>query len=195
MRASNGLLAGLLILAACGSARSDAGSGLSFPGGPGRAATVLGAEPLAEPGSGLRLGSAGVLGDYYFGRHALREGEAGGFRATTGLLLGPNASPGGSAGWQGPGAFDAERHGLGLATPARGADLTGIGAVPYLGVGYSGSSLKSGWGFSADLGLMSLNPGGAARFGRTLGSGPSLDEVLRDLRMAPIVQFGAIYAF
>ena len=38
--------------------------------------------------------------------------------------------------------------------------------MPYLGIGYSDYSLKTGWGFWADIGLVVQSPGGALGMGR-----------------------------
>lgn len=199
MNAASGILIGVLALGMAAQAQAGDGEGLDLPRLQGR--VKLGIESAtAEPiGSPSRLSGASVLGDYYFGRYDARDGDAGGFRATSGVFLGSQLGI-----WGGPtptgalagGPLTVERHTFSLLAPTRGSDFTGdSGLVPYVGVGYSGSSLKGGWGFSADLGLMALNPGGAARLGRTLGGGPSLEDVLREMRMSPLVQFGASYSF
>jgi hypothetical protein len=64
------------------------------------------------------------------------------------------------------------------------------GAVPYLGVGYTGLSLRGGWGFSADVGLV----GSGVRLGRSV-NGTQADELLRELRLTPILQLGVSYSF
>jgi len=66
--------------------------------------------------------------------------------------------------------------------------------VPYFGFGYTGLPSKAGWGFSADLGVMALNPGSAVKLGRVFG-GQNLDDVLRDMRLSPLVQLGVSYSF
>jgi hypothetical protein len=58
-------------------------------------------------------------------------------------------------------------------------------------VGYSGLLAKSGWGYWADIGLVVQNPGGVIGIGRAQG----FDDVLRDLRLAPLVQVGVNYSF
>lgn len=137
--------------------------------------------------------SAAVFGDVFVSRPWF--GETGGARVTSGLLVGPRGavlSPGvssstvlnGVAGHVGqmPGAAP------GLADPSADGTLT----WPYLGVGYSGSSVRYGLNFSADLGLAAQNPA-AIRFGR-VGS-TSLDEFARDLRLMPVIQLGVSYRF
>jgi hypothetical protein len=204
MRAACGLLVAVVAVGAFAPACAEEGDGLTLPRLQARVKFGIGIDAAAidstgSSGSSARLSGASGLGDYYFGRYSIRAGEAGGFRATSGVLLGSQLGI-----WGGPSAaspigsaFSVERHTFSLLSPARGVELAGqdSGTVPYLGLGYSGSSAKGGWGFSADLGLMALNPGNAVRLGRVLGGGPTLDDVLRDMRMSPLVQVGASYSF
>ena len=67
--------------------------------------------------------------------------------------------------------------------------------LPYIGIGYSNLSAKSGWHFSADLGVVSQSPGNVVRFGRVFGGTQSLDDAVRDMRLAPVVQLGVSYSF
>jgi hypothetical protein len=86
----------------------------------------------------------------------------------------------------------AHAHGLGYATdPANDSN----GTLPYIGVGYSSLAARSGWSFSADLGVVSQSPGNVVRFGRVFGGSQSLDDVIRDMRLAPVVQLGVSYSF
>ena len=121
--------------------------------------------------TGLKTGSLGVLGDMYFGAGRTRA-ESGGFRATSGLIVGGGR-------------------------PLAGSDsaLLESATVPYLGVGYSNAWPKSGWRFSADLGLVSLSPSGATGIGKVIGGSQSLDDLVRDMRLAPVVQLGVSYSF
>jgi hypothetical protein len=126
----------------------------------------------------LAVPSAQLLGDYYFTGPGFGGGRvAGGLRATSGLLIGAR-SPGPAA------------PGLSL----RRADLGGeaAGTLPYVGVGYTGLSVRGGWAFSADLGLVGTTRTPGLQLQR---SGPSLDEVLRDLRLTPTLQLGVSYSF
>jgi hypothetical protein len=94
----------------------------------------------------------------------------------------------------GPG-FGAGRVGGGLrATSGLYLGDTG-GTAPYLGVGYTGASLRGGWGFTADIGLkgLSATSGSGLRLGRT--PAPAIDDTLRDLRLAPTLQLGVTYRF
>jgi len=54
-------------------------------------------------------------------------------------------------------------------------------------------SLRGGWGFTADVGLAT---GSGLRTGRDAELGAQgLDELLRELRLRPVLQVGASYAF
>lgn len=200
--ASCWLLIGMLGTGLASVTQADEGEGLSLPRLQGRVTLGMGVETaLGDPygsGAGAKFGGASVLGDYYFGRHVTREGDSSGFRATSGVFLGSQLGS-----WGGPAAvpnaalISVERHSFSLLTPPRATETASPDAspVPYVGLGYSGGSLKGGWGFSADFGLMALNPGGATRLGRALGSGQNVEDALREMRMSPLVQLGASYSF
>ena len=135
------------------------------------------------------LASARLLGDYYFARPLALEGRASGFRATSGLIVGPRLGAW-AAGGEASSALNIERRSFGLLPPALDTVRTAR-AVPYFGLGYSDRAATGGWGFSADVGVMALNPSSGLRY----GGGRSVDDVLRDLRLAPVLQLGASYAF
>lgn len=81
----------------------------------------------------------------------------------------------------------------GLVIGPRGGEQPAI--QPYLGVGYSGLGGRgSGWSFNADFGLMALSGNGAIRLGRP-ANGQGLDDLVRELRLSPVLMFGASYAF
>ncbi|MCB2021328.1 MAG: hypothetical protein M9915_17085 [Rhizobacter sp.] len=193
-------LLGTLGLASAAWAQPVQGDGLSLPQLQGRVRLGMSATaaPLAPADGASRISGASLLGDYYFGRTELRDGDVAGFRATSGVFLGSRLGMWGGTGAQGlsSAAFSVETQTFGLASAAVGSsyDADG-GAVPYFGLGYSGSSAKGGWGFSADLGLLALNPASAVRFGRSLGSGQSLEDTLREMRLSPVLQLGASYSF
>ena len=202
MRALGWLGAGVIVLLS-EIAPAQTADGLSLPRVQGRVRLGMSADATATDlrgNAGSKLSSASVLGDYYFGRSASREGDASGFRATSGVFIGSRL---GMWGGNAPsslsgGLLTVERHNLSLFAPGYGADAAAAGdsgPVPYLGFGYSGSSQKGGWGFSADLGLMALSPGGAMRLGRAFGGGQSLDDLVRELRLSPVLQFGVSYSF
>jgi hypothetical protein len=149
--------------------------------------------------TGLQVSSVGLLGDVYFGSTpAPRATSVGGFRATSGLLIGTRST--------GPSTVAPPTSGL-LATDRRlfGASASPLTypadpnvdttTLPYIGIGYSNLSTKSGWHFSADLGVVSQSPGNVVRFGKVVGGSQNLDDVVRDMRLAPVVQLGVSYSF
>lgn len=145
---------------------------------------------------GLKIGTASLMGDYYFSRSAAAGGFASGFRATSGLIVGPRtalwaARPNTALG----SAFSVDRRLFDASAGLPGSDPWGDnGTVPYVGVGYSGLSLRGGWSVSADLGLVAQSPSGL-KLGRMLGGTQGLDELLRDLRLSPVIQLGVSYSF
>lgn len=156
---------------------------------------------LASSGSALDAGghwqlSAGqLLGDYYWsGLRPAGVGRSGGFRATSGLLLGQRSI---ALGTSAPASLQST--GLPLTQSPRLASGLGEAAneawppVPYVGVGYSAVSLRGGWGFTADLGFAGTQGGLRAR--RDSMGTQGADELLRELRMTPVLQFGASYSF
>ena len=149
--------------------------------------------------TGLKIGGFNVLSDVYlFGAKEAPNAPVTGFRATSGLIIG-SRSP-----WLNAGAMPAssglasDRRAFGPAAPAL-ASATDLGfdptTVPYIGIGYTNLWAKSGWSVSADLGVVSQNPSNVARFGRVFGGSQSLDDVVRDMRLAPLVQLGVSYSF
>ncbi|HET9978212.1 MAG TPA: hypothetical protein VFQ20_12285 [Burkholderiaceae bacterium] len=115
-----------------------------------------------------------LLGDYYFsGTRLGRSDRVGGLRATSGVLLGQRAAVLGA-----PGAVHNTVNDLWAATP-------------YVGLGWTSTSLRGGWGFSADLGLAARTGSGGLRVSPT----QSLDDALRELRLLPTIQVGVSYAF
>jgi len=135
-----------------------------------------------------QLQGARLLGDYYFATPNFGLTRmSGGFRATSGLLLSPRGPSLSMATVPGVGGM------LSVSQQASTADPSADPAhtVPYLGFGYTGLSTKGGWGFTADVGLMALNPGSGLRLGR----GQSLDDVVRDMRLTPVLQLGVSYSF
>jgi hypothetical protein len=148
--------------------------------------------------TGLSVSGVSLMGDYYFSRSLAAGGIATGFRATSGLIVGPRsalwtARPGGGVP---TGLFSVDRRLLdapsGLSSPD---GVTDNATLPYLGVGYSGLSLRGGWSVSADLGLVAFAPSNAVKLGRVLGGTQGLDDMLRDLRLSPVIQLGVSYSF
>lgn len=140
--------------------------------------------------SGARLLSANLLGDYYLTGSWLGEQTRGGLRATGGLMLGaPSLAQ--SSGGLALGSRSLARQqslSMGQRQLSLGGPLAEFEAnqtATYLGIGYTGQSLRGGWGFSADLGL---------RLGRN-ASQPSLEDTLMELRLRPVLQFGLSYSY
>ncbi len=140
--------------------------------------------------------SISLFGDFYFSRPLQANQATTGFRATSGVIIGPLGSPVLSA--FGP---DASR-GLGFgASIARAGqfDSRGSGssldATPYLGVGYSSGSVAAGWGFSADIGVVARHASPGAKFGRVLNGSQPVDDLLREMRLSPLLNVGVSYSF
>jgi hypothetical protein len=149
-----------------------------------------------DAGARWQLSAGQLLGDYYWsGLRPASLGSNGGFRATGGLLLGQRSLALGT-----PALASAQGAGLTLSRTVRlsvgpgDALLEPWSVVPYVGVGYSGIALRGGWGFTADFGLAATNGGLRARREGTAGA-QGVDDLLRELRLTPVLQFGASYAF
>jgi hypothetical protein len=140
--------------------------------------------------SGTRLTSVSLLGDYYLsGPMGTRHG---GLRATSGLLTGPRSSMWGSL--AAGGSLNIERRPT-TASFLLGETDNAQQTVPYLGIGYTGMSLRDGWGVSVDVGLMALRPRQAGQIGSVLNGTTGFDNMLRDMRLSPILQLGISYSF
>ncbi len=138
--------------------------------------------------SGLKPRSLSIMGDYLFRRSLSADGRASVLRATSGLVFGPRPTlwagqPGGGTGTAA--SWDSRLLGDARNDPA---------ALPYIGIGYSGFTGRSGWSFSADFGLMALGAGNAVRLGRSAAT-QGLDELVRELQLTPVLQVGASYSF
>ena len=151
---------------------------------------------LDAPYGAFRLPQASLLGDYYFTRQFVGPRQLGGFRATSGLLFGPRQALSiGKPGAAGS-AFSIGSRPFGAAAPSRPGDATTDSAtLPYLGVGYTGLSPRSGWSFNADLGMVAQGSGSTVRLGRVFSGGQSLDDAVREMRLAPLLQLGVSYSF
>jgi len=154
--------------------------------------TPLRSDLLASEMAAFKVSSLSLMGDYYL-RPSLSQLTLGGLRATSGILFGQRSAlwgvpPGHMAGF----AMERRRAGYDSSDDDRTS-------APYVGLGYSGTGGprgKSGhWGFSADLGLMSLSPGNIGRFGKVVNGSQNLDDMVRDLRLSPVLQFSFTYAF
>ncbi len=147
----------------------------------------------------LQADSLSVLGDYYFGDVSGAQSHAGGWRATSGVIVGSRSPL-----WSGQASLTASRGLLGVERQVSGllpvlpmapdpaAETT---AVTYVGLGYTGLSLRSNWSFSADLGLVARSPGNVIKLGRVFTGSHGADDLLRELRLAPMLQLGVSYSF
>lgn len=134
-----------------------------------------------------------LFGDYYLTGPGFGDGQvAGGLRLTSGLSFGPRGATL---------ALPPGRTGDGLQLGARmpsgsmaERDAERV-TLPYVGVGYTSLSAREGWGFSADIGLGGLRPGERVRLGRSGPTAAQFENVLNDLRLAPVIQFGVSYSF
>lgn len=144
-----------------------------------------------------RVAAASLVGDYYFrGLRLGHEGTAGGFRATSGLMLGAGSALLGAAG-----VPTSMGRGLSLGhvsmSPMRpGSDPGDAGSTqPYLGLGYTSVGAAGGWGFTADVGIVAHAGPDGTGFGRALLGNHSLDAAIRNLRLTPVLQLGVRYSF
>ena len=152
----------------------------------------LALRPLSASPSTPRLS---LLGDYYPALPWLASTGrwAGGVRATGGLVSSRNGlslaqlAPGSS----GAGAVWQARVDELLSAPDAGASEVGL--WPYLGVGYTGLSRRSGWGFAADVGIVAHVP--SLGLSRPAPGANGLDDAVREIRLSPMIQLGVRYAF
>ena len=169
------------------------------------AVVVDAAVPWAGSGTsyawaGPAAAAASLSGDYYFSKNpADAAAPQSGLRASGALLVRPSgvslselarasrsmssfAAPGRPMlGYRGSAAYDA---------PGQPVD-----ALPYVGIGYSDFSLKSGWGFWADIGVVAHSPGAIGGLGRTLSGTQGPEDVVRELQLSPMLQLGVNYSF
>ncbi len=147
--------------------------------------------------TGLKVDSVSLVGDYYFSRSLVSHGSNAGFRTTGGVFYGSRSQLASARPLTGgrKAAFTVERHLLSAADGSGSDGAADIATLPYLGVGYTGLSLKGGWSFNADLGMMAMSPGNSVKLGRVVGGTQSLDDLLREMRLAPILQLGVSYSF
>lgn len=127
-----------------------------------------------------------VLGDYYFATPSF-----GNFRASGGLMVGTlggaplmAASAGPRLGWSVQASGQVQ-------TP--GADAPG--AVPYLGLGFTGAAWRQSLSVTADLGLVAERAGAVGSVGRALFGSQGMESALREMRLSPLLQLGLRYTF
>lgn len=145
---------------------------------------------------GSRLLGANLLGDYYLTGSLLGQQISGGVRATGGLLLGPLSVLQGNGGLALGNSSSQVAIGQRLVSlpTLGGAGLTGdySSSLSYLGIGYTGQSLRGDWGFTADLGLAVSGLSDGLRLGR---SSFSLDDATRTGRYQTVLQLGLNFRF
>lgn len=208
MRQTAWMLAGLIALVTVPAAAADADAAASNPDRlpwarwQGRLTLGTSVTPwrLGVERPGVKLGSASLMGDYYFGGSwaGASAGRIGGFRATSGLIFGPRGALNiGQPSLATGSAFSIFGNRTVGATPLpyAGEAPPENATLPYVGLGYTGLAARSGWSFSADLGLIAQSAGSAVRLGRVFSGGQSLDDAVRDMRLAPMLQFGVSYSF
>lgn len=207
-------LASIGLVCLAGAAVADTGLRLDATGGYWFGAeTRLRLQAVPLQGQPVRLGystaamlsqrvpmAASLAGDYYFSTDIVDAADLRtGFRASGALLIRQPGISLSDVAWS-------ARSVASFGGPARltqpvmstfldGPQAYSVSTLPYVGIGYSDMSLKTGWGFWADVGLVVQSPGNAIGVGRMLSGSQGVDELLRELRMAPMVQLGVNYSF
>jgi hypothetical protein len=149
--------------------------------------------------TGAQAEAALILGDYYFTR--LKWGSSsGGLRATGGVLLGATTSVRTSALAETVALRAGQGLNLTFSRPQRQSMIgesvhASFSAKPYVGLGWSSVNLTGSWGLSADLGFTAGRKPVAAIDNSLRGTSRSLEELVRDLRLAPVLNLGLSYAF
>jgi hypothetical protein len=181
---------GGLKVAAAGGFWSDVQTKLRFSAAVMDTAPSLGGYPTMAVAREYTPLGASLGGDYYFSKDLAAGRPPSGFRASGALLIRQPGVSLSDLAWQ-------SRAITSLASPLRLADPghQGVSAMPYLGIGYSDYSLKTGWGFWADIGLVVQSPGNALGMGRVLSGSQNVDDLVRELRMSPMLQLGVNYSF
>lgn len=135
--------------------------------------------------------SASIVADYYFFNPS-SAGRTTGFRASGGIGFAQRG-----AAWLGrmPLGASTAPSGVGLAPPLPGDGSQSTASFPYIGIGYSGLYDKSGWGFTADLGLMGLSSTYGNGYGLKVDGGATPGGLDSLTRMRPVVQVGVSYSF
>lgn len=136
-----------------------------------------------------------LLGDYFFAPSLASSSGIGGFRATSGIIIGTRSQLSISQSSLPDGLFGTSNRLLRSSALPYSADAGVEPATsPYVGVGYTGPAEPGGWSFSADLGLIGSGANNAAS--RLFGSGQrNLDDSSRDMRLTPLLQIGVLYSF
>jgi hypothetical protein len=146
---------------------------------------------LAQPNQGgnPRVRSLHILSDYYLD---------GGFRATAGLLRGETGQAWWSSEGQG-GGLNLSLQRLDTLGAAIGHGAAEQQTTPYVGAGYSNTLGAQGtpntWRFNADLGLVSVNANTMNRINQILLGDRGVEDLVRDLRLRPVVKVSVGYSF
>jgi hypothetical protein len=185
----------LLISLMASGAAAQAAEGLSIPESAWQRWQARAA--LSTYDSSPRLAAASLVGDFYFRGFRLGDtGTAGGFRATSGLMLGAGSALLGAAGVPSRMGSGLSLGHLALSSVLPGMDPGDAGTtLPYLGLGYTAIAAGSGFSFTADVGVVAQNPAGTPGLGRALFGTESLDAAFRNLRLTPVLQLGVRYTF
>lgn len=148
---------------------------------------------IGPDASAPRVRSASLMGDYYFAPALAGDSLLGGFRATSGVVFGARGLRGvGQANLATGGSFSIASRALDRTSLPNAGDPYGdANTQPYLGFGYTGLSVRNGFSFSADLGLLAHGTGVA----NGAPASQSLDDAIRQMRMTPLLQFGMSYSF
>ena len=156
--------------------------------------------PISERGGLIPrpgIQGAALLGDYYFARPA-----TGSFRARGGLMLG---SVGGApllftaVPLDSSAQATAPRLGVtvlsGSSRMLSAGTAEGTEALPYMGLGYSGTLWRDSISLTADLGLVPERAGAASKVRRALFGNQGMSQALRNLQLSPVLQLGMRYSF
>lgn len=209
MHRASRVLAGILSLAGAASVCAVQGQGLSADQPPASWANWQGRALVgssvgawqAHLGAGERMGlkvnSIGLVGDYFFGRSLVDQRGNLGFRTTGGVLYGPRSqlTSGRLLLGKSAASLTVDRTRVNGADGAAAESASEITTLPYLGIGYTGLSLKGAWRFNADVGMLAVNPGNGIKLGKVVGGTQTLDDLLREMRLAPVLQLGVSYSF
>lgn len=142
--------------------------------------------------NGLNIRGMHVLSDFYLD---------GGFRATAGMVRGAATQTLWDGGGEGLNVSVQRLDSLNIPGAASRVDLDNLSktSVPYFGAGYStrvnSSGLTSRWRFNADLGLISINQNNFGRISRTLAGEQALSDLVRELKLRPLLKFSMGYSF
>jgi hypothetical protein len=145
--------------------------------------------PLARPGE-ASLAARGVQGAALLGDYLLFTQPAlGSLRASSGLMLGIlGGAPGVSVG-------AGTRLGLTMLDGGVGTASEPSPVQPYLGLGYRSPPLWGNFSLTADVGVVAAHPAGIGGLGRAVFGSQAMDQALREMRLAPLLQLGVRYSF